>query len=323
MIDARTYPQLASLVAMLSEQWPEHAPYLAKSFAGRDTSNMEIAEEVAIIIGKLSVGIKGGIEALCADYRFLCEDIVLPEELYFRRNCSYRLTRFEDANRECYANAEFMGRYMNGLLMSNAMWANHTAAMTHFVRTYLPTLKDGSAHLEIGPGHGIFLYFAASRAAVSSVSAWDVSPTSIVNTRHALATLGVTQPVSLVLQNLFHAQGADAEGNFDSIVMSEILEHLENPVEALRAAAVWLKPSGQIWVNVPANSPAPDHIYLFTSPEHLCDVVRSAGLEVVTSDAFAMQGVSLAKAAKNQLSVSCVVTARKRTRRAAPPSQGM
>jgi len=311
MIDARTYPQLASLVASIGEQWPDHVTYLAKSFAGRNTSNMEIAEEVAIIIGKLSVGIKGGIEALCADYRFLCEDIVPPEELYFRRNGSYRLTRFEDANRECYANAEFMSRYMNGLLMSNAMWANHTAAMANFVRTYLPTLKNGSAHLEIGPGHGIFLYFAASSAAVSSLTAWDVSPTSIANTRHALATLGVNQPVSLILQNLFDAGGADAGGNFDSIVMSEILEHLENPVEALRAAAAWLKSNGQIWVNVPANSPAPDHIYLFTSPEHVCDVVRSAGLEVVTSDAFAMQGISLAKAAKDQLSVSCVVIARK------------
>jgi 2-polyprenyl-3-methyl-5-hydroxy-6-metoxy-1,4-benzoquinol methylase len=311
MIDAQAYPHLASLVTRLSEQWPEHVTYLAKSFAGRDSSNMEIAEELAIIIGKLSVGIEGGIEALCADYRFLCEDIVPPEELYFRRNGSYRLTRFEDANSECYANAKFMYRYMNGLLVSNVMWSNHTAAMTHFVRTYLPTLNDSSAHLEIGPGHGIFLYFAASMTSVKSVTAWDVSPTSIANTRHALATLGVNKPVSLVLQNLFNAGGADAGGNFDSIVMSEILEHMENPVEALRSAAVWLKSSGQIWVNVPANSPAPDHIYLFTSPEHVCNVVHSAGLEVVTSEAFAMQGVSLAKAAKNQLSVSCVVTARK------------
>lgn len=311
MIEPQAYPQLASLVTMLTDRWPEHAAYLEKSFTSRDVANMEIAEEMAIIVSKLSGDIKGGIDTLCADYRFLCEDIVIPEELYFRRNGTYRLTRFEDANRECYANAEFMDRYMNGLLMSDVMWANHAATMTYYVRTYLPTLKAGSAHLEIGPGHGIFLYFAARHPAVGSVSAWDVSPTSIANTRHALTTLGVTRPIELTLQNLFDASGADDGGNFDSIVMSEILEHLEDPVAALRAAALWLKPGGQIWVNVPANSPAPDHIFLFTSPEHACEIVRAAGLEVTASDAFAMQNIPLAKAQKNQMSVSCVVTARK------------
>jgi 2-polyprenyl-3-methyl-5-hydroxy-6-metoxy-1,4-benzoquinol methylase len=311
MIDSHAYPQLASLVATLTDRWPDHAAYLEKSFTGRNGANMDIAEEMAIIVRKLSGDIAGGIDTLCADYRFLCEDIVIPEELHFRRNGSYRLTKFEDADRECYANGEFMNRYMNGLLMSDVMWANHAAAMTYYVRTYLPTLNAGADHLEIGPGHGIFLYFAARSPAVGSVSAWDVSPTSNANTRHALATLGVTRPVNLTLQNLFDASGAAASGNFDSIVMSEILEHLEDPVAALRAAALWLKPGGQIWVNVPANSPAPDHIFLFTSPEHACEIVRAAGLEVIASDAFAMQNIPLAKAQKNAMSVSCVVTARK------------
>ena len=311
MIDATAFPRLARLIEALVARWPGHAGYLAKSFTGRSPASMATTEEIAGVIERLAADIGGGINTLCADYRFLCEEIVLPEELHFRRHGSYRLTSFEDANSECYANAAFMGRYMNGLLMSDVMWANHAAAMNYYVRDYLPVLAVGSDHLEIGPGHGIFLYFAARRTEIGSVSAWDVSPTSIANTRHALATLGVTRPVSLVLQNLFDASGADSEGNFDSIVMSEILEHMEDPVAALGAAALWLRPGGTIWVNVPVNSPAPDHIYLFTSPEHASEVVRAAGLEIAATAAFAMQNFSLEKAARNQLSVSCVVTARK------------
>ena len=311
MIDMMAYPNLSSLTNDLIERWPRHAAYLEKSFAGRNTANLEVSEELSIIVKKLSTDVPGGIDTLCSDYRYLCEKIVLPEELYFRRNGGYRLTKFEDAERECYANPEFMNRYMNGLLVSDVMWANHAAAMTYYVRTYLPSLSKGSSHLEIGPGHGIFLFFAASLTSVESVAAWDVSPTSIANTRHALQTLGVTRPIELTLQNLFDAGDAKKNGIFDSIVMSEILEHLEDPVAALRAAALWLRPGGKIWINVPANSPAPDHVYLFTSPEHVCEVVRSAGLDIIASDAFAMQNVPLAKAQKNQMSVSCVVTARK------------
>jgi cyclopropane fatty-acyl-phospholipid synthase-like methyltransferase len=96
-----------------------------------------------------------------------------------------------------------MTRYMNGLLVSGIVWDNHAHALAYFVNRYLPKLKSGSNHLEIGPGHGIFLYFAAQSDRVTSIAGWDVSPTSIHNSRHALATLGVTRPVDLRLQDLF------------------------------------------------------------------------------------------------------------------------
>jgi hypothetical protein len=73
----------------------------------------------------------------------------------------------------------------------------------------------------------------------------------------------------------------------------------------------WLKPGGTIWVNVPANSPAPDHIFLVNSPEHACDIVRSAGLEVVHSQGFPMTGATLEKARHRKLAISCVVVGRK------------
>ncbi len=93
--------------------------------------------------------------------------------------------------------------------------------------------------------------------------------------------------------------------------MSEILEHLEDPSAALKAAMKWLKPGGTIWVNVPANSPAPDHIFLVESPEHACEIVRAAGLAVVASKGFPMTGATLERARKHKLAISCVVVGRK------------
>jgi len=51
-------------------------------------------------------------------------------------------------------------------------------------------------------------------------------------------------------------------------------------VAALKATARRLRPGGRLWVNVPINSPAPDHIYLFRTPEEAVDAVQAAGFEV-------------------------------------------
>ena len=270
-----------------------------------------VSDEVARLVLALGAAQAAGLDGLIDDYRFLCETIVLPEELHFRRHGGYRLSRFVDAERECYANAPFMNRYMNGLLLSNILWANHAYAFAAYVNGYLPSTQAGGAHLEIGPGHGLFLYFAASGEHFARVEGWDVSPTSIANSRAALAALGVRQAVTLKQANLFEAVATAEDARFDSIVMSEILEHLEDPVAALRAAMAHLRPGGRLWVNVPANSPAPDHIFLVRDLDHAVALVEEAGLEVVDAQAFPMSGATLEKAIKRRLAVSCVVSTRK------------
>ncbi|MGL4541398.1 MAG: class I SAM-dependent methyltransferase [Polymorphobacter sp.] len=304
-------PALDALTAATLARWPEHAATLAKSRDNRSETVLDVSNSVAEIVLKLAHADPGGIDQAVDDYRFLCEEIVLPEELFFRRNGHYRLSTFAQANAEVYENGPFMDRYMNGLLFSNVIWHNHSHAMTYYVSQYLPRLPMGADTLEIGPGHGIFMYFAAIAPNVGSVTGWDLSAASIAKTRHALATLGITRPVKLIQQDMFDV-GTPADADMvDSIVMSEILEHVEDPVAAMRSAARSLRPGGYLWVNVPANSPSPDHIFLVNSPEHANQLVRDAGLEVVDSAAYPMLGASLEKAAKQLLSVSCVVTAQK------------
>jgi 2-polyprenyl-3-methyl-5-hydroxy-6-metoxy-1,4-benzoquinol methylase len=311
MIDFENFPSLGRLVSRVREFWPDHNKFIERSFAERSGEVVEISEQVASCVLKLSSNVEGGLDQLCQDYRFLCEAIVLPEEFHFRRHGTYRLSAFADAMRECYANAPFMARYVNGILMSTVFWNNHAHAMSSYILEYLPSLKANSDLLEIGPGHGLFLYFAAKSRSAGTVSGWDVSPTSIEHTRQALKVLGITRSVELSLQNVLEAKPGQQNGRFDAITMSEVLEHLEDPIAVLRTARDWLRPGGSIWVNVPANSPAPDHIYLFHSPEHACEIVHQAGLNVVASHAFPMTGTTLEKARKGKLTVSCIVIGRR------------
>ena len=309
MTELHNYPAMQSLVQAVEQSWPEHTSFIDKSIAERSSDVLAVSDRLAELIGRLAVDIPGGLERLCSDYRFLCENIVLPEELHFRRFGKYRISSFQEANAECYQKPDFMNRYMNGLLVSYVLWDNHAHAVASFVNDYLQMLPAGTDHLEVGPGHGILLYLAAQAPAIDTLTGWDISPTSIQNTQHALKTLGAKKTARLELQDLF-ASAPDENVRFGSIVMSEILEHLEDPVSALRAASRWLQPGGYLWVNVPANSPAPDHIFLFESPEHAAEIVREAGLEIVAESAFPMSGTTLEKARRRKLAISCVVTAK-------------
>lgn len=305
------YPSLEMLAARIHEVWPEHDKYVAKSLDDRPPEVMAISDQIASCALKFAAQAGGGASGLCEDYRFLCEQIVMPEEMYFRRHNRYRLSSFADAERECYANKPLMTRYMNGLLVSNVIWRNHALAISSYALEFLPSLKKGSVLLEIGPGHGLFLYLAANTASVASAHGWDISPASVDRTRKILDLLEVARPVTLSLTDLFDAKSGKDGPLFDAIVMSEILEHLEAPVEALKLASAWLRPGGSIWVNVPANSPAPDHIFLVHSPEHARELVREAGLEVFASHAFPMTGSTLERARKEKLAISCVVIGRR------------
>lgn len=273
---------------------------------------MDTTEIIAGLLVRVTESTSRDIRLFAEDYRYLCEQIVYPEELYFARVGDYRLKTFEEANREVYANGDLMPRYMNGLFVSDALWFNHASAMNDFAKTYLPDTLAGGRHLEIGPGHGMLLHLALRFGAFGSCTAWDVSETSVSHVRGILAMLGQSDRVDLRLTDLY-SDGALAanRGRFDTVVLSEVLEHLERPLLALQIIRELLTPEGTVWINVPANGPAPDHLFLLRSVAEAEEIVRSAGLTIARTAAFPLAGATLERAIRKQLPISCIVVARR------------
>lgn len=300
------FPHLARVMAAQVAHWPEHAAFLTKRVAEQAPAALIMADEIAGLVLELA---GNGLDELCADYRWMC-DRVMEEELHFRRTGNYRLSRFEDALREVYSDRVYMGRYMNGLLLSQVLWSNHSDAMRFYVDRFLGGTAAGARHLEIGPGHGLLLTLAARSGKMASITAWDVSEASIAATRHALTQLGVDQAVSIEKTDLFAMKHVPAA--FDTLVISEVLEHLEDPLLALEKVRDCLAPGGRAFVNAPVNSPAADHLYLFRTPEEVVDLVRQAGLVPVETGFFPATGFTEAKARKQQAAISCAVIAAKR-----------
>jgi len=270
--------------------------------AGRRDRDEQVTALALRLIGK-------ELDKFCLDYRWMCEAFN-DEELFFRRTGSYRLKTFAEANAQIYSNQSYMSRYVNGILMSQILWANHAAALDLFRTRYLPSLPERFDHLEVGPGHGLFLVFATTQTRCGTVTAWDVSPTSIAATAMALEKLDTRGRVDLVHQDILNPSSQLRE--FDSAIISEVLEHLERPDVALRTLYSSLRPGGSIFINVPINSPAPDHIFLWTGPDEVIDLINSTGFSVRETHLLPMTGYKLEKALKWRLSISCVILAERR-----------
>ena len=142
--------------------------------------------------------------------------------------------------------------------------------------------------------------------AVLGGEGWDVSDSSIVNTRKALDAMQLEREVMLHKKNLFDAPAEQ----FDSITCSEVIEHLERPQDALKILRGLLTESGRIFLNAPINAPAPDHIYLFETPEQLVEMIKDAGFAVESSTFAPCTGSTLERARKQKRTISVAVIAR-------------
>jgi ubiquinone/menaquinone biosynthesis C-methylase UbiE len=299
------YPAVKTLVAAQLREWPDHVTVLEKSLAESDPAFLSRTDALAQLVWKV---VGDDIDRHCADYHWMCDNFV-AELMFFRRNQRYRLQTFAEAVAEVYSNAGYMSRYVKGILLSQVFWHNHARAIDVFRSNFLTANKINYEHLDVGPGPGLFLAFAATDPRCQAVTGWDVSPSSLAATRTALARMEISQPISLILQDVL--QAPPEADRFDSIVVSEVLEHIERPDIALQMLMRALRPGGRIFINIPVNSPAPDHIYLWRRPAEITDLVRSAAFQIEQQRHFPATGKTLEEAIKRGLDISCVVIAHK------------
>lgn len=163
-----------------------------------------------------------------------------------------------------------------------ARWARLRGRPSPERRT-LPVVT-GARLLDVGCGSGDYL--ARIRDQGWSVTGLDISPT-------AAATAAGRYGVTVLTGTLPHPDLRP--GSFDAVTFWQSLEHLHDPLAALRAARDLLVPGGRVYVSVPnfAGRSArrfgrdwigldlPRHLTHF-SPDSLRAMLAAAGLDVLT-----------------------------------------
>lgn len=301
--DRGRYPDLVRLTDLVTSVWPEHTSFLSLRFGTADEGHLAFCDGVARRIWAI---IDADPERYAQGYRWTC-DRMIEEEYHFQRTGRYRFDTSADVEAALDLESGYMSRYTDGLLLSQLFWRNHADVLRIYVEEFLPEVTSAAPTtvLEVGPGHGLLLALATERPGVSAVG-WDASAASVANTRAALRSMG-TAEVALERRNLHEA---DRDRRFDVVVASELLEHVDRPDEALGRLRDLTRPGGHLFLNIPVNSPAPDHINLWRTPEEIAAYVTAAGLEICRRAAFPMTGYNEDEAREDESTISCVLVCR-------------
>ena len=197
---------------------------------------------------------------LAEAYNTIVND-TLMEQIHFRRTGSYRHSTFKEVADAVYFNDEYMRRYMYGLAITSFLWPNHAAMHRFFLET-LPR-KQGGRYLEVGPGHGFFFMKAMELSGCDDFTGVDISRTSLDMTAAIVGHYDDEAPAALQLIETDFLKFDRGETGYDTLVMGEVLEHVEQPVAFVRKLAELANPGAHVYVTTCLNAPAVDHIYLF------------------------------------------------------------
>ena len=123
----------------------------------------------------------------------------------------------------------------------------HRGKLAMIEQLIRPHLKEGSSLLEIGCGAGNLLIQASVRG--SYPVALDLSMQALTFVRARLEAQEALKGFACIQSIGEHLPFAD--GSFDFILLSEVVEHLEEPHMSIHEASRVLRPGGRLLVTTP------------------------------------------------------------------------
>jgi len=196
------------------------------------------------------------------------------ETIQFVKTGQYSNSSFEDVNERVYNNPELMTGYLHGLILRQFLFPQNYKILMFFNSIIKKNENNITDYLEIGGGHGLFLSEALS------ILNSDVNYTLIDISKSALdfSRAFIDSPkVTYIASDVFKYK---SRVRYDFITMGEVLEHVENPVELLKAVKQLLKKEGKLFITTVTNAPAIDHVYLFRNAREIREVIVKAGFSI-------------------------------------------
>ncbi len=246
------------------------------------------------------------VNLLDIPYLAQCYDLIvkdtLREQLYFQRHKRYRYSTFAEVADSVYFDDEYMTKYMHGLAITAWLWPNHRDMHRYFAQS-IPTTETGT-YLEIGPGHGVYMMTAMRLSQYDNFEGIDLSPTSVEMTKALLDSRAEPDRCNYEIYCSDFLKDDLRHDRYDAIVMGEVLEHVEDPVEFLQKIRELAADGAFIFVTTPVNAPAIDHIYLFESFDAIEELVEQAGLAIRDTKLIPYPGQTVAESTEQRLPIN-------------------
>ncbi len=266
-------PILTSIIDNIETKDARHAKKLNQRLSDLEPEFYQRAEDFfqtyKHVLEKDGKTLEDGID----NYLRMINDYVF-QQIRFMQTGEYTCKSFQEAYEQVYSKPEVMEYYMSGLIMSQFLWKHHYDIFTFFTNNLKEQAGSLKSYLEVGGGHGIHLMEAME--ILGEQIRYDLIDISESSIRIAKQFLPVDR-VNFFLNDIYEFP---VKEKYDFITMGEVLEHVEKPVELLQKLGDLLNENGTVFITVPGNAPAIDHIYLFHNKEHLINTIETAGLKV-------------------------------------------
>jgi SAM-dependent methyltransferase len=197
----------------------------------------------------------------------------------FENERVYAPKSYSEVSADVYANESYMTScYLPGLLLSNYLWPHHYRQLRYFEDFFVADMvrRGGERFYDVGVGTGLYSRLALVAATRAEGLGIDVSPSSKAFAERHVEAFGAGQRYGVELRDIIQAP-VPAE---DWLICVEVLEHLEDPVQFLRALRGMLRPGGKAFIGTALNAANADHIYLYRTTDAVRDHLQQAGFFV-------------------------------------------
>ncbi len=270
--------QFHDLVERICAKSPFQRKKLTTYLSSQPESFMREADEFAARYGAFLADRGISVDYVVNAYLKMCADMMRCQ-VAFLRSGKYPLASAAEADQAVYQSEPEMLSYMVGLGMSQFLWSTHYQIFTAFKALLAERAPVTKRYLEIGPGHGLLLEQALTTLdRLEDAVAIDLSPTSLGLTR--ALTEWVLPDERRLRYLLGDVMQVDPGGNFDLIIMGEVLEHVEQPHRLLQRLRELLAPGGKLFVSTCANCPAIDHVYQLDNVMQIRTLLTDSGFNI-------------------------------------------
>ncbi len=172
--------------------------------------------------------------------------------------------------------------YTLSLLLS-IVFTNHRFELMRELSLFLNCLgerKHNGTMLSVGFGTGYELKMAAEALTDWQIEAYDTDPEVRARARQLLDFFDISKDIHLGDYFPLAQCRKELRGHYDAIVLSEVLEHLEDPAQALVTLRDCLKDDGRMFVTMAINIAQEDHLFLYPSINACREQIRQSGLAV-------------------------------------------
>lgn len=288
------------LIEYISKHDSRQKKYLAE-WPASNSEKKELEEIISFLMEKRSFS----IEQIADSYIYL-NKMVMEETYYFLKNNRYRNSSFEEVEAFVYGNREYMEKYMTGLVVSDYIWINHLKIVRFFKNNI--HLFSGERYLEIGPGFGQYLIKIIRQNSHRFYYAIDLSDTSVEGCNQFLDYSKLSEWCHVQKKDFFEY---DPSQKFSTILMGEVLEHVEQPLKMLKKIYELLEDSGRAFITTVINAPAIDHIYLWRTADEILSMATKAGFNVEKYLCSTEGDVDLERAEKHRRAINIAMILRK------------